>query len=214
MRAGARSAPHPGPLPAKQGEGVLVSLGLLLCACGPGGGLFTVLDEGTGEPVVTHINRAVGSSYVFGLMDATGKVSSTSNAAYTGHTTLTGGPEVLVYSTPDGDVFLEHSADGNQEFVWGSNGDLATAPQLAIRLPLRLGTRWRTNDEKGTAFYEFRVETVERVTVPAGTFDTAKLVQLNLRQGTQVDRWYAQDVGLVQRNQSLLFSYSLAQETP
>lgn len=185
-----------------------------LSGCGPGAGLFTVLDEGQGEPVVTHVNRAVGSSYVFAVMDAQGTVARLNPAAYTGHTTLTDGPEVLVFATPDGDVFLELSADGNQEFVWGSNGDLATAPQLALRLPLRLGSRWRTTDEKGTPFYEYRVEVIERITVPAGTFEAAKLVQLNLRQGTQVDRWYAQDVGLVQRNESLLFSFSLAPEAP
>lgn len=187
---------------------------VLLSGCGPGAGLYTVLDEGQGEPVVTHINRAVGSSYLFGVMGADGQVVTLNHAAYTGHTTLTGGPEVLVYATPAGDVFLELSADGNEELVWGSNGDLATAPQLALRLPLRLGTRWRTNDEKGTPFYEYRVELIERVAVPAGTFEAAKLVQLNLRQGTQVDRWYAQDVGLVQRDESLLFSYSLAPEAP
>lgn len=191
-----------------------VCLGVLLAGCGPGASLFTVLDEGTGEPAVTSVNRAIGSSYVFGILDPQGQVSALNAAAYTGRTTLTGGPEVLVYATPSGDVFLELAAGGSQEFVWGSTGDLTSAPQLALRLPLRLGTRWRTFDEKGTPFYEYRVELLERVTVPAGTFDTAKLVQLNLRQGTQVDRWYTQDVGLVQRNDSLLFSYSLASEAP
>lgn len=193
---------------------LLLACVALGAACGPGAGLYTVLDEGSGEPLVTHVNHAVGSRYVFGLMGTDGTVTGLSDAAYTGTTTLTGGPDVLVYATPDGDVFLEVSADGNLTFTWGSQGDLATAPQLLLRLPLRLGTRWRTVDEKGTPFYEFRVEAAERVTVPAGTFDTARLTQLNLRQGTQVNRWYAQDVGLVQRNESLLFSYTLAPEAP
>lgn len=191
----------------------LFSLLMALGGCGPGVAQYRVLDEGTGEPVVKHINRAVGSRYLFGLMDTMGKVSGLSEASYTGHTTLTGGPEVLVYGTADGDVFLEYSADGLLEFTWGDDSDVVTSPVLSLRLPLKLGSAWRTFDEKGTPFYEYRVEAVERVTVPAGTFDTARVAQLNLRQGTQVNRWFTEDIGLVQRNESLLFSWSLSPES-
>jgi hypothetical protein len=189
---------------------------LLACsACGPSVAQFTVLSEGTGEAVVTHINHAIGNRYTFGLMDPVdvGKVSQLLEGSYTGTTTLTGGQEVLIYATAAGDVLLSHSGVGDAlEFTWGDDTDLAAAPVLSLRLPLKLGAAWRTFDEKGTPFYEYRVEQLERVTVPAGTFDTARVAQLNLRQGTQVNRWYTQEVGLVQRNQSLLFAYTLAPE--
>ncbi len=187
---------------------------VVLSGCGPGASQYRVLSEGTGEAVVTHINHAIGSRYFFGLVGDEGKVKQFAEASYTGRTTLTGGPEVLVYATPDGDVFLEYAGvDDALQYTWGDSTDLGDAPVLSMRLPLRLGTAWRTFDAKGTPFYEYRVEAVERVTVPAGTFETARLAQLNLRAGTQVNRWYANDVGLVQRNESLLFSYTLAAET-
>lgn len=185
---------------------------LLLTACGPAAAQYKILDDGSGPAAVSRITHTIGSRYVFGLMDAQGAVSAINEASYTGHTTLTGGPEVVVYGTPDGDVFLQFT--DSLEFTWGDDSGLADSPVLSMRLPLKLGTRWRTFDAKGTPFYEYRVEALERVTVPAGTFDTARLVQLNLRQGTQVNRWFTDDVGLVQRENSLLFSYSLASESP
>jgi|GEM_PF-3071343 hypothetical protein len=203
------------PRPQRGRRGELLLLALLVTACGPGNAQYTILDEGSGEPIVTHIRRTVGSRFLFGQMTTDGKVGALGEASYTGHVTLTDGPEVLVYGTLDGDVFLQYSGlDDALEFTWGDSTSLADAPVLSMRLPLKLGTRWRTFDAKGTPFYEYRVETVERVTVPAGTFDTARLTQLNLRAGTQVNRWFTNDVGLVQRNESLLFSYSLAPEAP
>ena len=80
---------------------------LLLTACGPVAAQYKILDEGSGPAAVSRITHTIGSRYVFGLMDGQGAVSAINEASYTGRTTLTGGPEVVVYGTPDGDVFLQ-----------------------------------------------------------------------------------------------------------
>lgn len=186
---------------------------MLLVACGPGGGVapFRIVNAGTGDAVVTQVNRVVGTRLTYGLM-TDGKLTPLGDAVYTRRITLTNGPEVVVYSTPDEDVYIQMTNDG--EYTWGGNTDLAESPVLSLKLPLKQDLEWETYDAKGTPFYHYKVEAIERVDVPAGTFTTARVIQLNLRQSTTVTRWYAQDVGMVQRNNSILLRYELVKETP
>ena len=184
---------------------------LWLLACGPAGAAkFTVVNPGKGDAVVTNINHAIGSRFTYGLMEDGKLTPLEGDGVYTRKVTLTGGAEVVVYSTPDDDVYLQF--DGDDEYTWGSTTDLADSPVLSLKLPLKQDLEWETADQNGTPFYRYRVEAIERVAVPAGTFLTARTVQLNLRQKTVVTRWYTQEVGMVQRNNSVLLRYSLAQE--
>jgi hypothetical protein len=195
---------------------------VLTLACGPSGtanAKFTIVNQGTGEPLVSKINHAIGTRYTYAVLqsDATDPTKVTVNglsgdAVYTRKITLDQGPEVLVYSTPLEDVYIEVVPDG--ELTWGGNTQIASAPILNLKLPLKQDLEWETSDEKGTPFYRFRVEASERIDVPAGTFQTARVLQSNLRQGTSVTRWFAEEVGMVQRNNSVLLRYELNREAP
>ncbi len=109
-------------------------------------------------------------------------------------------------------MFLETKPEG--EFVWGGSSDLSSGGILQIKLPLKQDLEWETADEKGTPWYRYRVEAIERIDTPAGTFTTARTLQLNLRDSSSVTRWYADEVGLVQRNNSVLLRYQLTREAP
>ncbi len=182
---------------------------VMLAACGPGAGnaKYVIINGGTGDDVVKTINTTVGSRYTFGLVQDQVLRGLGADSAYTRRTTLSQGPEVVVYSTTDEDVYLEPTADG--QLTWGGSSGVLASAILSIKLPLKQDLEWETYDEKGVAFYRYRVEAVERVDVPAGTFLTARTVQLNLRTSTSVTRWYADEVGLVQRSNSLLLAYEL-----
>jgi hypothetical protein len=190
----------------------------LLLSCGPGPGgagkaKFTILNEGKGDAVVTNINRSIGSRFSFALLDM-GKLKGLgADSAYTRNITLEQGANVVVYSTHDEDVYIESASDG--DFIWGGSLGILSAPQLNVRLPLKQDLEWETADENGVPFYRFKVEAIERIDVPAGTFVTARTLQINLKGGgAPVTRWYAEDVGLVQRNESILLRYQLNSEAP
>jgi hypothetical protein len=184
-------------------------------ACGPpssaSSAKVTVVDPGYGEPFVAAINHGLGSRYTFGVVEA-GRLAPVVDASYTRTITLTQGPQVVVYSTALEDIFIEPTAEG--EYVWGGSSGLVQMPVLSIKLPLKQDLEWETADENGVPFYHYRVEAQERVDVPAGTFLAARTVQLNLRTSVAVTRWYAEEVGLVQRDNSLLLRYELTRETP
>lgn len=187
---------------------------LAACACGPGSGgaRYAIVNPGTGEAIVSTINTVIGSRFTFGLLINQQLQGLGADSAYTRHVTLSSGPEVVVYSTPDEDVFIEPTADG--QLTWGGTSGVLPSAILSIKLPLKQDLEWETYDEKGVAFYHYRVEAVERVDVPAGTFVTARTLQLNLRTSTSVTRWYADEVGLVQRSDSLLLAYELNRSSP
>lgn len=195
---------------------LLALLGCLaVVACGPpssaASAKVTVLNPGKGDPLVTAINHGLGSRYTFGLVEG-GRLTPVVDASYTRKITLTQGPEVVVYSTELEDIFIEPTAEG--EYVWGGSSGVVVAPVLSIKLPLKQDLEWETADENGVPFYHYRVEAQERVDVPAGTFLAARTLQLNLRSSTAVTRWYAEEVGLVQRENSLLLRYELTREAP
>jgi hypothetical protein len=185
---------------------------LLLCACGSGVGRYSVINGGTGDAVVSTINTTVGSRFTFGLLVDQKLQGLGADSAYTRHITLTSGDDVVVYTTGDEDVYVESTGDG--QLTWGGSSGVVASPILSIKLPLKQDLEWETYDEKGVPFYRYRVEAVERVDVPAGTFLTARTLQLNLRTSTSVTRWYADEVGLVQRSDSLLLAYELNRSAP
>lgn len=195
-----------------------LSLTVVFLACGPGPGgagkaKFTILNEGKGDPVVTKINRQIGSRFSFALLQM-GKLQGLgADTFYTKNITLDQGANVVVYSTPDEDVYIESASEG--DFIWGGSSGVLTAPQLNVRLPLKQDSEWETADENGVPFYRFRVEAIERIDVPAGTFMAARTLQINLKGGgAPVTRWYAEEVGLVQRNESILLRYELNRGAP
>jgi hypothetical protein len=193
---------------------VLLNVVVLVMACGPGAGnaRYVIVNAGKGDDIVKTINTTVGSRFTFGLVQDQLLRGLGADSAYTRRITLSQGPEVVVYSTSDEDVYVEPTPDG--QLTWGGSGGVQPSGILSIKLPLRQDLEWETYDEKGVPWYHYQVEAVERVDVPAGTFLAARTIQLNLRTSTSVTRWYADEVGLVQRSNSLLLAYELNRSAP
>lgn len=196
----------------------LLPLALALVACGPPGSeqaRFRVLEPGTGAPVVTRINRNVGTRQTLVARNPVNGQDQALEGVISGRQVLGSGAEVAVYSTPDGELLIQTTPEG--ELAWGTAEEPEDSPILTVKLPLRLGLRWDTSDGRGVPFYEFHVTAAEEVIVPAGRFDTARVQQVNLRTGEVIDRWYAEDVGQVQRANpaAVLLRYVLVtEETP
>lgn len=187
----------------------LLALALALVACGPPGSesaRFRVLEAGAGDALVSRINREVGTRHT--LSTDEGLLES----VITRRQRLESGAEVAVISTPQGELLVQPLPDG--ELSWGTADETSDSPILTLRLPLRLGLRWETADARGVPFYEFHVTAAEEVVVPAGRFATARVQQHNLRTGELADRWYADDVGQVQRASpaAVLVRYTLVTE--
>jgi hypothetical protein len=193
---------------------LLLPLVLVGSACGPGAGpaRYSIVNLGTGEAIVKTINTTVGSRFTFGLVVDQQLRGLGADSAYTRRITLSSGVEAVVYSSPDEDVYVEPTGDG--QLTWGGSSGVLPSAILSIKLPLKQDLEWETYDEKGVPWYHYQVEAVERVDVPAGTFVAARTLQLNLRTSTSVTRWYADEVGLVQRSNSLLLAYELNRSAP
>lgn len=190
-------------------------LPLALAACGPPGSelaRFRVLEPGSGEPVVTRINRNVGTRQTLLAEDASRGDDAALEGVISRRQVLASGAEVAVYSTPGAELLIQTTPDG--ELSWGTAEETDDSPILTVKLPLRLGLRWDTADARGVPFYEFHVTALEAVVVPAGRFDTARVQQVNLRTGEVSERWYAEDVGQVQRANpaAVLLRYALVTE--
>ena len=73
-------------------------------------------------------------------------------------------------------------------------------PRLYYRWPLTTGDKWdlsftadyRRDRETANNTYAWEVVGTEQVTVPAGSFDTYKIVSRNVKTGRQLyEMWYA-----------------------
>jgi len=108
----------------------------------------------------------------------------------------------------DEGVFVKETYQKMKLFlVFNKEGTFSySEPLPRIKFPLEVGKTWEwkgteyEDDDKNTINLSAKVEKSEKLKVPAGTFETVKLVTIiNSSAGTRnvVTEWYAKNVGLV-----------------
>jgi hypothetical protein len=176
-------------------------LALTTSACGPSGAsaaIFKLINAGEGSDLVTHISDAPGSRWLY-LVSGGGINQSVSDTRYLDTFQLPEGPLVERYITEGQVIYLEQSPEGR--YYWGSSdGDVLKHPLVELSYPLRLNRTWQTGNENYPDWYQYSVDGVETLETPAGTYEAVRLLQFNSRSGNTVTRWFAENVGMVQRH--------------
>jgi len=172
---------------------------LSLVACGPADGssasIFELASPGDGEDLVKHIHDSPGDRRLYAVLAET---MSAAETYYDGMVQIPGGPLASRYVTEGQTLYQEQTAEGL--YYWGSSGgDLLVNPLVELSYPLKLNRAWSTGDSIYPRWYQYRVEAIETIETPAGTFRTARVVMYNTRANSTVTRWYADEIGLVQR---------------
>lgn len=181
--------------------GVLLALAAAASACGPSGSSAStvkVLSDGDGDAVVKTLDATPGLRLEYVVAGSSLAVPTASEVSFAPPFQLTNGVTVAVMVTDTEDVYVEEAAGGR--YFWGADDTgLLDTPLLEVKLPLKANTEWETGDAATPNWYRYRVEAVEALELPGGSFTTARLLQVNTKTGDRVTRWYAERVGLVAR---------------
>jgi hypothetical protein len=99
----------------------------------------------------------------------------------------------------------EVSADDKGVYKTTFQGMKLDKPLTVLKYPIKAGTTWTEKVSAGGMDMEakFTVKEAEKVTVPAGTYDKAVPVDMNIQVGGQTISatvWYAENVGSVKQN--------------
>lgn len=172
---------------------------IALTACGPAGGasisIFSLTTPGEGEDVMKHLHDAPADRRLYAVF---ADLVTAGETYFDGTVQIPGGPLASRYVTEGQVIYQEQTAEGL--YYWGSSsGDLMATPLVELSYPLKLNRAWTTGTATYPRWYQYRVEAVETVETPAGTFKTARVVMHNSRAYSTVTRWYADEIGLVQR---------------
>lgn len=123
-----------------------------------------------------------------------------------------GGVAAYALAVEDTYSFLAERADGVYQYGQGDPDNPRSAvvfspPQLIYQLPFEVGDEWNTPvlaeptvKDSETVYVGGQVDSVEAVTVPAGTFDNCVKVTVDDPRdapANRTDLWFAPNVGIV-----------------
>jgi hypothetical protein len=174
----------------------------LCAACGPpsseGFAVFELINAGEGEPLLRHLNFSQVARWTYAISDVKNDQFYAEDTFYSGTVTLENGVVANRYVTGLQVIYQEETEAG--QYLWGSSdGDLFERPITQLSYPLRANREWKTGTVETPDLYRYRVERVETLETPAGTFVATRVLQLNTDTTELVTRWYVEDVGMVQR---------------
>lgn len=207
----------------------LVGVCLMSLACDPGPStqpVFAVLDEGSGDALLTELPHTDGSHWAYEVFSDYGNGLSelgTSEVVLQGSVELDG---VTVQRELSGEdiAWVEHRADGVLVHGFGTKDGVGrySSPAMLLSYPLREGRRWTTGDDDTPERFTFIVTGVVELDLPAGRFSCVRVDSLDVEQGDPTTRFYAEGIGLVAREQigngaeyrTELTAYSLPEVAP